>query len=197
MALLSAFRRLVALYDISTFLYHACAPSRLLQLNPFRRDVKGKGVARRRRLLSVDDVLRLSRAALDVVSIFADNVFLFSKLKLAPFSRRTTQRADSIADYSTLLSAILGLVQVAHSRQQIWEEGRAVRKSAIALEARLDDVEFWEKTTNAGADKEAEEKQLRERVRHERRKLKSLREVMNDLWWERLRLVAEGTFASE
>lgn len=108
-----------------------------------------------------------------------------------------------------------------------------MRKNALALEARLDDLEFWgqgemvttsstlsaasdlsrtsratavegragdELFTGAGADiskKELEERRLRDKIRTERRRLKRLREEMNELWWERLRLGAEAVFAGE
>lgn len=235
-SILSAVRRIVALYDISLFLYETCAPSKL-SLNPFKTPP-----SRRPRLrLTIDDLLRLSRATLDVASILADNVYLIASLGVLPprvfgsfsISSKTARRADRIADLATLVSALLGLTQCAHSRAQIWDEGRALRKNALALEARLDDLEFWgqgemvttsstlsaasdlsrtsratavegragdELFTGAGADiskKELEERRLRDKIRTERRRLKRLREELNELWWERLRLGAEAVFAGE
>ncbi|ORY89380.1 hypothetical protein BCR35DRAFT_350376 [Leucosporidium creatinivorum] len=204
---LSAFRRLVALYDLSTIFYNSCSPIKLF--NPFswnrKPDIKGKGRAdgARSRPWRVDDLLRLSRAALDVASIFADNTFLFARMSLLPLSKRSARKADRIADYATLLSSLLGLAQVAHSRSQVWAEGRAVRKGAIALEQRLEDFEFWVKGDGDEAslqgekdEKEREERRLKDKIRSERRKLKRLREELNGLWWERLRLAAEGIFAT-
>lgn len=151
----------------------------------------------------MDDLLRLSRAALDVAAVVSDNTFLLSRMSLLPLSKRSTRKADRLADYATLLSSLLGLAQVAHSRSQVWTEGRAVRRGVIALDQRLEDFEFWVKgegdeasLQEEKAEKEREERRLRERIRSERKKLKRLREELTGLWWERLRLAAEGIFAS-
>lgn len=205
---LSALRRLVALYDLSTIFYNSCSPlKRFLSCSWNRKpDFKGKGRAdeTRARLWRMDDLLRFSRAALDVISIFADNTFLFARLSLLPLSKRSTRKADRLADYATLLSSLLGLAQVAHSRAQVWVEGRAVRRGAIALEQRLEDFEFWVKSDGdevsshgEKAEKDVEERQLREKIKSERKKLKRLREELTDLWWERLRLAAEVIFAGK
>lgn len=205
---LSALRRLVALYDLSTIFYNSCSPLKLFIPFAWNRkpDVKGKGRAdeTRSRPWRMDDLLRLSRAALDVVATVADNTFLFARMSLLPISKRSTRKADRSADYATLLSSLLGLAQVAHSRSQVWAEGRAVRKGAIALEQRLEDFEFWVKGDGDEASlqeektkKEREERRLRDRIRGERKKLKRLREELTGLWWERLRLAAEGIFASK
>lgn len=207
-SILSAIRRVVALVDLSTLFYRSYLPA-LNPLNLFTRkpDVKGKGRAvdgiRRPRPWRLDDLLRLSRTALDIGATVADCTFLLARLSLLPLSKRSTRRADRIADYTTLLSSLIGLAQVAHSRSQVWDEGRTVRKGAIALEQRLEEFEFWAKgegetsLDEEKAEKEREERRLRERVRSERKKLKRLREELNELWWERLRLAAEGVFASE
>jgi hypothetical protein len=193
---LSAMRRLVALIDLSGHLYRSCDPFRVL--HPSKQD---KGKAKEGTLITppprhpqwqLDPLLHLLRQTLDLTSTVADNVFLLARLHLLPLSTRATHHADRIADYATLLSSGMGLLQVAHSRRQIWAEGRAVRRGAIRLEERLETYEYWE----GGEEKVAEEKRLRERVRNERRKLKKLREELNELWWERLRLFAEAVFSS-
>ncbi|SCV71862.1 BQ2448_4556 [Microbotryum intermedium] len=221
---LSAIRRLVALVDLTHYIYHSWDP-----FHHIRNRRKGK-----RKALNTDDdpascssswglvpevstLLHLTRQSLDLVSTLSDNVYLFSKLNLIPLSKRRTRHADRIADVATLMAASIGLLQVARSRQQIWEEGRAVRKEAIKLEERLDSFEYWEpsKLTAAAAssatravgepeedvrnglrrERLLEEKMLRDRVRNERRRLKALREELTGLWWERLRLTSDGLFA--
>lgn len=75
----------------------------------------------------------------------------------------------------------------------MWDEGRSIRRGVAKLEERLDTFEYWE----AGEDKVGEETRLRDKVRRDRRKLKKLRGELNGLWWERLRLTADGVFSSE
>ena len=205
---LSALRRLVALYDLTIFLYQSYHPSRLLGPLGLKKDIKGKGRAdggrKPTRPWRLDDLLRLSRAVLDSVSIMSDNAFLLARMSLVPLSKRNTRKADRIADVSTLLAALLGLYQVAHSRAQVWDEGRAVRKTAQGYEQQLEEHAFWTKGEGDEViqaaeqlEKEREERRLKHKVKIERAKLKRLRDELNELWWERLRLTAEGLFASE
>ncbi|KDE08818.1 hypothetical protein MVLG_00923 [Microbotryum lychnidis-dioicae p1A1 Lamole] len=222
---LSAIRRLVALVDLTYYIYHSWDP-----FHHIRNRRKGKGKSAHPdddpSLVSsswglvpeLSTLLQLTRQSFDLVSTLSDNIYLFSKLNLIRLSKRRTRQADRIADVATLMAALIGLLQVARSRQQIWEEGRAVRKEAIKLEERLDSFEYWEpsslKVVEVGEssgtegigegeqlrnglrqERRLEEKMLRERVRNERRRLKALREELTDLWWERLRLTSDGLFA--
>ncbi|SCZ88766.1 BZ3500_MvSof-1268-A1-R1_Chr2-1g04624 [Microbotryum saponariae] len=221
---LSAIRRLVALVDLTRYIYHSWDP-----FHHLRNRRKGKGKSAHPDddpslssswglVPELSTLLHLTRQSFDLVSTLSDNIYLFSKLNLIPLSKRRTRQADRIADVATLMAALIGLLQVARSRQQIWDEGRAARKEAIKLEERLESFECWEpsslKVVDVGEpsgtegvgvgeelrnglrqERRLEEKMLRERVRNERRRLKALREELTDLWWERLRLTSDGVFA--
>ncbi|KAK4054537.1 hypothetical protein OIV83_001031 [Microbotryomycetes sp. JL201] len=201
-SLLSALRRVVALYDISTYLYRILNPvtwiSKPPALSHGQASSSGTGLLSR---WTADDVYKLTRAALDVVSVFADNIFLASRLRLLPLSSHKTRRADRTAEVATLVSALLGLAQVARSRESVRSEGREVRKLSLLYEQKLDELEFWDAPTKTSAEnelqtRETEEKRLRERIRTSKNKLKSLRDELSGLWWERVRLLCEATFAT-
>lgn len=59
------------------------------------------------------------------------------------------------------------------------------------MEEKLDVTKFWEE------EERDEERRLREKVRTERKVLKGLREELNELWWDRGRLIADALFAGE
>lgn len=146
-------------------------------------------------------VCYLSRELLDVVGVSSDAVYLFGRLKALPISEEWIRRSDKISDWTALVSSSLGLMQVIHSRKEIWAEGRGVRREMLVLEDRLDKVEkpFGATIVKGSEEDEAEllelEKRLRERMRAKRRNLKRLREELDELGWERMRLLAEGVFA--
>lgn len=198
-SLLSASRRLLGLLELgSAFirLSRSWRPSVL-----WKRD-KGKGrqvdQEDRSRSLRWSVAMCFVREGLDLGSVLADNVYLFSRLRLIPLSWTTTRRADKLADATTLLSTALGLVQVAQARREVWSEGRAVRKGVVRLEERIEkaiEAEFRSETEEDELERRKEENRLRERARGERRRLRRLRGELNELWWERLRLTAEALFA--
>ncbi|KAM0791286.1 hypothetical protein ACM66B_005760 [Microbotryomycetes sp. NB124-2] len=206
-SLLSALRRVVALYDISTYLYHTLNPVNWVSKQPSSSSSTVAFSTSSSKVVqkwTVDDLFRLTRAALDVVSVFADNVFLASRLRIVPLSVRKTRKADRVAEVATLVSALLGLAQVKRSRDSVRNEGREVRRLSLMYEQKLEDLEFWEapapmtstRSSEELQTREAEEKRLREKVRAGKKKLKSLRDELSGLWWERLRLFCEATFAT-
>lgn len=138
------------------------------------------------------------REGLDLFSTLADNVYLFSRMRLIPLGWKATRRADKLADSAILISTALGLVQVAQARREVWSEGRAVRKGVMRFEERVEkaiEAELRSETEEEELERREEEKRLRERARGERRRLRRLRGELNELWWERLRLTAEALFA--
>ncbi|KAK4056656.1 hypothetical protein OIO90_002208 [Microbotryomycetes sp. JL221] len=216
-SLLSALRRIVALYDISSYLYHALSPSSLFGLLSPRGGAGVDFESKQRRASTqwtTDDMFKFVRATLDVVSVVADNVFLASRIGVTTpwlISKRTARRADRVAEMATLVAALLGLAQVKLSRQSVRAEGREVRKLAIVWEQKLDELEFWEPLKETQVEqynkanqnepspsktRDAEERRLRERIRASKKKLKDLRNELSALWWERLRLICEATFAT-
>lgn len=87
------------------------------------------------------------------------------------------------------------MAQVSVARREIWREGRAIRKGVVRLEKELEKMEEQVVFESGLQERELEEKRVRERVRRERRGLKKLRDELNELWWDRVRLGAEGVFA--
>jgi hypothetical protein len=209
-ALLSALRRIIALSELLSALFQLSK-----SINPLTYlssqsattlppSAKGKAsAAQPSRRLNLEVLLQVTREGLDLVSTTADNIFLFSRLSLLPISRKNEAKADKIADFATLLSATVGLVHVARARNEIWSEGRQVRRGVLKLEEKLEESIFWEvqaEDSTPDAEKKledvkSEERRIKESLRRERRKLKGLREELDELWWERLRLSAEGVFA--
>lgn len=165
----------------------------------------------------LDAVARLACQSFDAASLVAANIYLFSRLGLVPLSVRTTRRADKVSDFATLLATAVGLASVARKRTQLYQAGKQARKNAIQLESRLEELDFWEQRQSRscrapaapgkknGKEMEVpetpagelveERAQLRDRVRQERRTLRGLRHQLGELWWERLRLGADGLFA--
>ncbi|GJN90895.1 hypothetical protein Rhopal_003909-T1 [Rhodotorula paludigena] len=149
----------------------------------------------------LSQLLSLLRSTLDLVALLSDNLYLFSRLGLAPLSPRTTARVDKLSDYAALGAALAGLAQVQRARAKLYDLGRQTRRRAVADETRLEELEFWEarkggaKAGDAG-ERASEEKRLRERIRVERRTLRGLRAQLSEHRWERVRLVAEGVFAA-
>ncbi|KAI5481733.1 hypothetical protein MNV49_000010 [Pseudohyphozyma bogoriensis] len=189
-SLLSALRRILSLVELSTSAVHI-----LRSLNPFvhlrgEPSDKGKGKAVRTAVEEAG-LYYISREGLGLVATIADNLYLFAKLGILPVSPKRSRQFDKTADCATLLSAAIGLVQVARSRDQVWREGRGVRKGVVRMEEELEIGEFWK--TN---DDDERGKKLRDKLRMERRKLRGLRDELNDLWWERLRLTCEAVFST-
>lgn len=235
-SLLAAIRRVAALHQLlvsllpaTEFLGLASRPARTPNESkpPVPEAIPGP-----RQLVTqdwLDAVTRITCQSLDVASLLASNIYLFSRLGLVPLSIRTTRRADKVSDFATLVAAAVGLASVARKRAQLYQVGKLARKNAVQAESRLEELEFWEQRrarsrsrsrqakvgsdpaahaqgegkdgdaheTPASelADEEEERAQLRERVRQERRTLRGLRHQLGELWWERLRLGADGLFA--
>ncbi|GAA5833180.1 hypothetical protein JCM9279_001448 [Rhodotorula babjevae] len=155
-------------------------------------------------------LLHLVCATLDLVAVITDNLYLLSRLRLVPLSARDTACADKLSDYAALGAALVGLVQVQRERRELYAAGRRARRRTVDAEKKLDEYEFWEdaaapgkgergaRGAGAGTDDERreEQKRLRERVKHERRRLKQLRGEVRESRVERVRLVAEGIFAA-
>lgn len=235
-SLLAALRRVAALHQLlvsllpaSEFLGLASRPARLP--NEIKPAVP-EAIPGPRQLVTqdwLDAVTRITCQSLDVASLLASNIYLFSRLGLVPLSIRTTCRVDKVSDFATLVAAAVGLASVARKRAQLYRVGKQARKNAIQAESRLEELEFWEqrrarsrcRSRRVGldpaahaqgegkeadvheapaselADEEEERTQLRDRVRQERRTLRGLKDQLGELWWERLRLGADGLFARE
>lgn len=235
-SLLAAVRRVAALHQLLVSLLPASevfdlasTPARLP--NEIRPPVPEATIPGRPQLVTqdwLDAVARLTCQSLDVASLLAANIYLFSRLGLLPLSTRTTRRADRVSDFATLLAAAVGLASVARKRTQLYQVGKQARRNAIQAESRIEELDFWEQQqqrrrgrhAEVGPDTAAQGKgdrdrrdddelpeassvtelaeeraQLRDRVRHERRTLRGLRHQLGELWWERLRLGADGLFA--
>lgn len=151
------------------------------------------------RILSLEVLIQFTRNGLDLTSTLADNLYLFSRLRLLPVSEFRTHQAGQLASSAFLLSSALGLVLVHSAQTEVWSEGRAVRKTVLALEERSIYLEAISETEDVERQREVvnEERRLKEKARAERRRLRNLRDELSDLWWERLRLLSEGIFASE
>ncbi|KAG0664651.1 hypothetical protein C6P46_001247 [Rhodotorula mucilaginosa] len=236
-SLLAAIRRVAALHQLlvsllpaTEFLGLASRPARLP--NEVKPAVL-EAIPGPRQLVTqdwLDAVTRITCQSLDVASLLASNIYLFSRLGLVPLSIRTTRRADKVSDFATLLAAAVGLASVARKRAQLYQVGKLARKNAIRAESRLEELDFWEQrrsrsrsrsrqvkvgsdpaahaqvegkeadvhetpATEIAEEEEEERAQLRDRVRQERRTLRGLRHQLGELWWERLRLGADGLFA--
>lgn len=230
-SLLAAIRRVAALHQLlvsllpaTEFLGLASRPARIPNESkpPVPEAIPGP-----RQLVTqdwLDAVTRITCQSLDVASLLASNIYLFSRLGLVPLSIRTTRRADKVSDFTTLVAAAVGLASVARKRAQLYQIGKLARKNAIRAESRLEELEFWEQRRSrshqakVGPDPAAQGKgdrkdddlpeaasvtelaeeeraQLRDRVRQERRTLRGLRHQLGEMWWERLRLGADGLFA--
>lgn len=178
---LSAIRRLLALFDLvqvlSTTLLGWTTPS---PDNPTRK----------LKFPTTEIALNALRETLDTIATIGDAIHLVGNIGLLPVSRERLERIDVATDYSTLVASSIGLYSVSEAVNQIWEEGRARRKKMVSLEARIETDEFWEDGTIPD-----DERKLRERVRAERRKLRGLRDELNGLWVERIRLVFEACSA--
>lgn len=150
------------------------------------------------RILSLEVLIQFTRNGLDLTSTLADNLYLFSRLRLLPVSEFRTHQAGQLASSAFLLSSALGLVLVHSAQTEVWSEGRAVRKTVLALEERSIYLEAISETEDVERQREVvnEERRLKEKARAERRRLRNLRDELSDLWWERLRLLSEGIFAT-
>jgi hypothetical protein len=184
---LSAFRRLISLFSfLSAF-----------RLSHFNYSTKSLTFT----LPSTDVLLSLAHSLAETAAVLTDKLYLFSRLSLIPpslLSRRTARKFDKASDVLALFSSALSLLTVSRRRRQVYSEGRAARRRAVAAEERLAEVEFW--TAGGGrSHRSKEEKEeaegLREKERAERRTLRRLHEELGELWWERVRGVSEGVFA--
>lgn len=168
----------------------------------------------------LDVAARVACEALDVAALVAGNIYLFSRLGLVPLPVHVSRRADRLSDGATLLAAGIGLASVARKRHELYRLGKQARRRAIEAESKLDELDFWEdrivggRIATAGANRDgvplgavgagtvadlaaAERAQLRDRARAERRTLRALKLDLGELWWERLRLGADGLFARQ
>lgn len=217
-SLLAAVRRVLALYELlraTVSLHSRHLPFFALRARPPqepRTTVDGKAGQQDNKEHLLDVCIRVTCQTLDVVALLADNAYLFARLRLLPINPRLARRLDRWSDGATLLTAALGLAQVARKRRELYHAGKIIGKQAIRAEARLEDLDFWEddragtagtppssapeRATDASA-RRRERIRLRNNVLDERRRLRVLREDLGDLWWERLRLGADGLFARE
>ncbi|GAA6003697.1 uncharacterized protein JCM10292_000691 [Rhodotorula paludigena] len=193
---LAALRRLLALHHLAS----------TLPFPPFQGSINDSSSTARKAAQPpspsrLSQLLSLLRSTLDLVALLSDNLYLFSRLGLAPLSPRTTARVDKLSDYAALVAALAGLAQVQSARAKLYDLGRRTRRRAVADEKRLEELEFWEARKGEGkagdaVERASEEKRLRERIRVERRTLRGLRTQLSEHRWERVRLVAEGVFAA-
>lgn len=128
--------------------------------------------------------LSFSREVLDSTSTFSDSLVLLGRLQLIHIPSTIIYSVDKLADVATLAASAIGLVQISNCIPQIYSEAKVIRKSMLAIEA--------SEEANLGSEDGMQEKA---KLRNARRQLRSLRNELNDLWWERIRLLAEGLFA--
>ncbi|GAA5820639.1 hypothetical protein JCM11251_003088 [Rhodosporidiobolus azoricus] len=202
---LAAFRRIVALTALLASFRSKLLPN--TENRPYIQQNEGL-------TFSADSLLTLLRSTLDLLAVLTDNLYLFSRLRLVPLHPRTIRRVDKLSDVAALLSASIGLMQVVRRRRAVFIAGRGARRKALVAEKRLAELELelWEgtgagvqrivkvkgKEREKGSDEmavEKEERGLRETVKRERRKMRNLHDVLSELRWERVKVVAEGLFA--
>ena len=198
-SLLSAIRRLSALVALTS-----SALSLLRRYLPgARKPHKGKAreadPSRPWQPLPLELAIDFSRNLLDLTATLSDNLYLFARLRILPFSDHSTHLIDRVAVFSALGSALAGLALVHNAELDVWAEGRTIRKGVLSLEDRIERIVA--ETVRVESDErkrqlEDEEKRLADRARAERRRLKRLRDELTELWWERTRLGAEGLFSS-
>ncbi|GAA6050307.1 hypothetical protein JCM3770_002955 [Rhodotorula araucariae] len=197
---LAALRRLLALQQLVAAItdFSFLAPHTVEQASSTKHSQSASAVPTPR----AHQLLHIIQQTLDLVAVITDNLYLFSRLRLVPLSRRTTARVDKASDYAALGAALAGFAQQHLLRRGLYAAGRRARHRAIEAEKRLEELEFWEGEPGAkpGApnqDERAREERrlLRERVRVESRRLRMLRSELADGRWERVRLVAEAVFA--
>ena len=182
---LSAIRRLLSLFDLTQILYTTLVDWTTPTLsNPLTKSPKLK-------FPTIEIALNAIRETLDTVATIGDAIYLVGNIGLLPVQRRKLERIDLATDYSTLLASSIGLYSVSEAVNQIWEEGRARRKKMVALESRIETDELFQDPDTLPDD----DRRLRERVRAERRKLRGLRDELNGLWVERIRLIFEASSA--
>lgn len=117
-------------------------------------------------------------------------------------TRERIRSVDKLSDFSTLLCALLGLLELSRTRSKLYKLGRERREKVVKLEKELEELEFWEIGGGGGGEvrsleKVEEERKVREKFRTERMRLRSARKELDGLRWERFKLVAEGVFARE
>ncbi|KAL8277318.1 hypothetical protein RQP46_010271 [Phenoliferia psychrophenolica] len=203
-SLLSAIRRLSALVALSSSTLQLIKRYLPTSSKHSRNKGKAREVAmadpsRPWQPLPLELFIDFSRNLLDFTATVSDNLYLFARLRVLPFSDATTRLFDRVAVVSALGSALAGLMLVHNAELDVWAEGRTIRKGVLALEERMEKAVVeaaGEENDERKKRLEDEEKRLGERARTERRRLKRLRDELTELWWERTRLGAEGLFST-
>ncbi|GAA5856688.1 hypothetical protein JCM5353_000982 [Sporobolomyces roseus] len=146
---------------------------------------------------SSSKLVELSRQLLDLISTLSDNLYLAAKVGiLGGISREKIRSIDQLSDLSSLLCALLGLVQLSKKRTKLFELGKERREKVIRLERELEDLEFsFDDGEVRDLERVEQEKKLRETVRNERFKLRNVRKELGGLRWDRLKLSLEILFA--
>lgn len=205
---LSALRRILNLFDIISTVIQLGD-----RLNPIRyyyspsykvNDKKGKGkalstsVTSNSELIVSPSIVKLLRETLDLTSTISDNIYLFSILSILPLSKKKTKLVDQLSDLTSLTCSLLGLYQLSKTNSSIYKNGRALNTNLIELEERYQRREFWEEgSSRSGEDEVSERRKLKGVIKNERRRLKSLRDDANTIWWDRIRLICEAVFSGE
>ncbi|POY75115.1 hypothetical protein BMF94_1745 [Rhodotorula taiwanensis] len=196
-SLLAAARRLLALYRLL---------AGVLSLEVWTSRAQGAKPATWKASDATEVAVRILLQSLDVATLVSSNVYLLGRLGILPISPRQARRFDKASDFTTLLGAGIGLAHIARKRRSLYKGGRTARRLAVEAETELEELDFWEDNAAArggpvGTDKRSAEEraherlELRHRVRKGRHTLRALKQDLNDLWWERLRLGADGLFA--
>lgn len=198
-SLLAAARRLLALYRLL---------AGVLSLEVWTSLAQGAKPATWKASDATEVAVRILLQSLDIATLVSSNVHLLGRLGILPISPRQARRFDKASDFTTLLGAGIGLAHIARKRRSLYKGGRTARRLAVEAETELEELDFWEEnaparggpvgTAKRSAEERAHERlELRHRVRKERHTLRALKQDLNDLWWERLRLGADGLFARE
>lgn len=93
--------------------------------------------------------------SLDTFSVVADFILLLSRLVVLPSSTALPNRArlsieamnrlDRLSSLATMGATGIGLYSIRSEENQIWRQGRSIRKGMVEVESRLEEAnEFWE-----------------------------------------------------
>jgi hypothetical protein len=119
-----------------------------------------------------------------------------------PFLHKLFQRSETLADLFWLLSTMTSLGLAEWERREVWQFGKKVRRSRRDEEVLVNRLQRERESQTAAStdmDQQEWEQQDEEHLRHirsQRRTLRDLRGRLTWLWWERLRLIADGIFAT-
>jgi hypothetical protein len=121
---------------------------------------------------------------LSLTQSVADDIECFGRLGVLPEARR--RQADRVADATWFLTSSIDLLRVQSERGRIWAWGRRVRREMVDGAPQIQDGREL-----TAAEEEAE----LARVRACRKTLRSLRDRLYVLWWERVKLCADLIFS--